>query len=157
MSEPTGPESPARRSAEPGADKTRPGRLRRRGRAPQDDGVAPVVPNPGQLVGDEVAGTSDRGNPVAWTSLLLAVVLTVFHAVYALDAQGAAVRGEDVYTSIWLFVTLVLGLAAALLGIVGIAQRRRPRWPALAGLAVGLNGFLVAVFAWIGALMNPGV
>lgn len=160
MTEPTGYGTPERRpedraeDALPAEDSGRAGRgLRRRAaRDPQD--VTPVAADPGPP-GEERPVTG-RGNPVAWTSLLVAVVLTIWQAVYALSVQGVAPPDQDLYTSVSLFVTLILGLAAAVLGLVGIAQRRRPRWPALAGLAVGLNAFLVAVFSWIGGLMNTG-
>jgi len=157
MTEPTGPEIPARRPDEPGLpadDTARHGRglRRRRGRDGQD--LTPAVTDtdlPGE--GRREPG---RGNPVAWTSLLVAVVLTVWQAVYALSLERVAAPDQDLYTSVSLFVTLILGLAAAVLGLVGISQRRRPRWPALAGLAVGLNAFIVAAFSWIGGLMNTG-
>ena len=112
----------------------------------------------GPAKGERAPGRPDRpaGNPVGWTALLVAVVLTVWQAVYALTVQGVAAAGQDTYTSVSLFVSLVLGLAAAVLGVVGISQRRRPRWPSLVGLAVGLNVFLVSVFSWIGGLMNTG-
>jgi hypothetical protein len=157
MTEPTGPETPARRSEEPGLSAdgdARHGRGLRRRQARGGDDLAPGAADT-DLPG-EGGWATGRGNPVAWTSLLVAVVLTVWQAVFALSVERVAAPDQDLYTSVSLFVTLILGLAAAVLGLVGISQRRRPRWPALAGLAVGLNAFLVAVFSWIGGLMNTG-
>ncbi|GAA4432503.1 hypothetical protein GCM10023169_38280 [Georgenia halophila] len=96
-----------------------------------------------------------KGNPVAWTALLVAVVLTVWQAIYSLTVVGTD-SDQETFTSVSLFITLVLGLAATVLGIVSIAQRRSPRWPGLAGLSVGLYAFIIAVFSWIGGLMNTG-
>jgi len=94
---------------------------------------------------------------VAWTALLVAAVLTVWQAIYSLTVVGVeASRDDDMYTSVSLFVTLVLGLAALVLGIVSIAQRRAPRWPGLVGLSVGTYAFIIAVFSWVGGLMNAG-
>ncbi|MPV37543.1 hypothetical protein [Georgenia subflava] len=164
MSDPTGPETPARpsRDEDPavggsGRERRALGRTGRRGGGRRgDDDAAVVAPNSGALLADGLTSTGRKGNPVAWTALLVAAVLTVWQAVYALSVQGVSTASQDVYTSVSLFVSLVLGLSAAVLGVVGIAQRRHPRWPALVGLAVGLNVFLVSVFSWIGGLMNTG-
>lgn len=122
------------------------GRRRRARGGEGTDGAA--VPGGGQ--------TRAKTNAVAWTALLVAVVLTIWQAVYALSIGGVAMTSEDTYRSVSLFVSLILSLAAAVLGIVAIAQRRHPRWPGLVGLAVGVNVFVVSVFSWIGGLMNTG-
>ncbi|MFC7405941.1 hypothetical protein [Georgenia alba] len=109
-------------------------------------GTGSGVPKPG----------APKGNPVAWTALLVAVVLTIWQAVYSLTVLGIDPPDQETFTSVSLFITLVLGLAALVLGIVSIAQRRAPRWPGLVGLSVGIYAFIVAVFSWIGGLMNQG-
>ncbi|UNX53649.1 hypothetical protein MF406_11685 [Georgenia sp. TF02-10] len=93
-------------------------------------------------------------NPVGWTGLLLAVALTVWEAIYNFNVVASDVVSGDVQTSVNLFVCLVVGLAAVVLGIVAIAQRRRPVWPGLVALGVGLNGFLIGVAAWLGGLQG---
>lgn len=101
-------------------------------------------------LGPGVPSARAGGNAVGWTALLLAVVLTAWQAVYALAAEQ--VSDPDLYQSVALFVSLVLGLAAAVLGIVALAQRRLPRWPGLVALAVGLHVFVVSLFAWVGGI-----
>lgn len=106
-----------------------------------------------------VRASRDRA-VVSWIALLVAVLLTVWEAISSLHLGGIDPANDPAawnsFYPISLFVTLVLGLAAAVLGIVGIAQRRRPAWPGLAGLAVGLYAFIGAVFAWVGGLMDTG-
>ena len=92
-----------------------------------------------------------RNDAVAWTALVVAVALTVWQAVYAYSA-GAPGGADETYTAVNRFVSLILSLVAAVLGVVSLAQRRHPTWPALAGLAVGLNGFVVSVTAWLGGV-----
>ncbi|MHB1065773.1 MAG: hypothetical protein ACYC1Z_15010 [Georgenia sp.] len=109
------------------------------------------TPRPATIPG---RGGGRGGNPVGWTALLLAVVLTAWKAVYAVAAQR--VGDPALYESISLFVSLILGLSAAVLGIVALAQRHGPRWPGLVGLAIGLHVFVVALFFWIGTLAGVG-
>ncbi|ROR74055.1 hypothetical protein [Bogoriella caseilytica] len=108
---------------------------------------------------DEPAAGRDKAI-VSWIALLVAVLLTVWEAISSLHLGGIDPANDpsawNSFYPVSLFVTLVLGLAAAVLGIVGIAQRRQPRWPGLAGLAVGLYAFVGAVFAWVGGLMDTG-
>lgn len=92
------------------------------------------------------------GSPVAWTAVLLAAVLTVWQAVYVFSQAVRPDTRDEVVAAVSLFVHLVVGLAAAVLGVVALSQRHRPAWPALAGLAVGLNGFLLGVAGWLGGL-----
>ena len=92
-----------------------------------------------------------RSDAVAWTAFAVAVALTVWQAVYAYSA-GAPGGADETYTAVNRFVSLILSLVAAVLGVVSLAQRRRPTWPALAGLAIGLNGFIVSVTAWLGGV-----
>ncbi|RPF28821.1 hypothetical protein [Georgenia muralis] len=97
------------------------------------------------------AGSERRTDAVAWTALVVAVALTVWQAVYAYSA-GAPGGADETYTAVNRFVSLILSLVAAVLGVVSLAQRRHPTWPALAGLAIGLNGFIVSVTAWLGGV-----
>lgn len=92
-----------------------------------------------------------RSDAVAWTAFAVAVALTVWQAVYAYSA-GAPGGADETYAAVNRFVSLILSLVAAVLGVVSLAQRRRPTWPALAGLAIGLNGFIVSVTAWLGGV-----
>ncbi|WP_341358178.1 hypothetical protein V5H98_10280 [Georgenia sp. M64] len=92
-----------------------------------------------------------RSDAVAWTAFAVAVALTVWQAVYAYSA-GAPGGADETYTAVNRFVSLILSLVAAVLGVVSLAQRRHPMWPALAGLAIGLNGFIVSVTAWLGGV-----
>lgn len=116
--------------------------------------------NPGAgRAGKEPSGVREKA-VVSWTALLVAVLLTVWEAIASLRLGGIDPASDPAawnsFYPVSLFVTLVLGLAAAVLGVVGIAQRRKPTWPGLAGLAVGLYAFIGAVFAWVGGLMDTG-
>lgn len=118
--------------------------------APADSPRRPATDQGGSPAEAGARAGALSGNAVGWTALLLAVVLTVWLAIYELAAGRVA--DAELYESISRFVSLILALAAAVLGIVALAQRRGPRWPGLVGLAVGLHAFLVAVFSWIGTL-----
>ena len=73
---------------------------------------------------------------------------------YALNASAIDAGGSGGARSIVTFGSLILGLAGAVLALVGLAQRRLPRWPSTVGLAIGVYAFTIAVFGWIGGLMN---
>lgn len=95
-------------------------------------------------------------NMTGWLSLVVAVLLLALQVFYALNAtsiDGGALEG---YRSVITFGSLILGLAGAVLALVGMAQHRRPRWPSTVGLAIGTYAFIIAVASWIGGLMNAG-
>ncbi|MDD9206512.1 hypothetical protein PU560_08535 [Georgenia sp. 10Sc9-8] len=108
--------------------------------------------------GGRSGGTGERARParntVGWVALFVAVLLTAWQVVVALTIQGVADASQEVYSAVSLFVTLILAVGAVVLGLVGMSQRRPPRWPALVGLAVGAAAFLVTVASWVGGLMN---
>ncbi|MEE6288271.1 hypothetical protein V2J52_11460 [Georgenia sp. MJ173] len=119
--------------------------------------------------GGRSSGTSDRGGAGAssgqpdrpatgsrlgWVALTVAVVLLVWQVVYGLTVAGPGLDTREAYTSVWLLISLVLGVGAAVLGIVAASQRVAPRWPATTALAVGTYVFLVCIATWAGNLIS---
>ncbi|MCM3661564.1 hypothetical protein M3148_11275 [Georgenia satyanarayanai] len=105
-------------------------------------------------------GSSGRGarkpqradrNRLGWIAITVAGLLTAWQIVYAITVESVANR--DTYESIGLMLVLVLAVGSLVLGIVALAQRALPRWPAVAALAVGVYAFIVAIAGWIGRLM----
>lgn len=93
-------------------------------------------------------------NGLSWIALALAVVLGVWQIIYAITMQTMTSDSQEVYTSVWLLISLVLAVACGVLGIVALSQRARPRWPATASVAIGSYVFLVSLAFWIGGLMG---
>lgn len=93
-------------------------------------------------------------NTTGWVSLLVALALLGLQIYYALNASVIDSGGQQGYRAVITFGSLILGLAGAVLALVGMAQRRTPRWPSLVGLSIGTYAFIIAVFSWIGGLMN---
>lgn len=112
-------------------------------RKPGTSGTVPGTPR----------GSGDGANPpdrsrLGWVALAVAGVLAGWQVVYALTGPGSG--GSDVYTSVWLLVSLVLAVGAMVLGLVALSQHAVPRWPATAALAIGGYAFVVSVATWIG-------
>lgn len=93
-------------------------------------------------------------NTTGWLSVLVAVALLALQIYYALNATTIDTDAGGGARSIITFGSLILGLAGAVLALVGLAQRRSPRWPSTVGLSIGVYAFTIAVFSWIGGLMD---
>ena len=109
--------------------------------------------------GPTTAATGPRGADVrpsrlGWVGLTVTAVLLVWQVIYAVNVVGPGLDGGEVYTSVWLLISLVLAVGAVVLGIVAASQRVSPRWPATAALAVGTYVFLVCIATWAGSLMG---
>ena len=98
------------------------------------------------------ARAQQPGNPIGWVALAAAVVVTFMQAAFNYTVPGVA-DSESPARAVLLFLSLIGGVVAAVLGVVALAQKRSPRWPSTAALAVGLNVFLVTVAAWVGSLV----
>lgn len=104
------------------------------------------------------AGRGARdGSRVPWVALGVAAVLTLWQIIYSITLHTVAEASQDVYTSVSLFVSLILAVGALVLGIVARSQHHTPRWPATAAIAIGVYVFVVCVAAWIGGLMASPV
>lgn len=97
------------------------------------------------------APSSDR---LGWIALSVTVLLTVWHVVYFVNLGPANPDGQDVYISVFLFVSLVLAVATAVLGIVALSQRATPRWPAISAVSIGVYGFLTVAASWLGGMLG---
>ncbi|PYF99206.1 hypothetical protein SAMN05216184_10888 [Georgenia satyanarayanai] len=112
---------------------------------------------PGGPQGSSAAGRESRKpqrgerSRLGWIAITVAGLLTAWQVVYAITVESVANR--DTYESIGLMLVLVLAVGSLVLGIVALAQRVLPRWPAVAALAVGVYAFIVAIAGWIGRLM----
>jgi peptidoglycan/LPS O-acetylase OafA/YrhL len=95
------------------------------------------------------------GSRVPWVALGVAAVLTLWQVIYSLTLHTMDAESQDVYTAVALFISLILGVAAIVLGAVALSQGHRPRWPATAALAIGVYVFVVTVASWVGGLMAP--
>ncbi len=84
----------------------------------------------------------------------MAVVLTAWQVIYAITVQGMNEASSEVYTSVWLLISLVLAVGCAVLGIVAVSQRSQQRWPAIAALSIGVYVFLVCIATWVGQLLT---
>lgn len=93
------------------------------------------------------------GNPTGWVGLAVAVVVTFMRAAFNYTIPGVN-AADSPARSVLLFLSLIGGVVAAVLGVVALASRRSPKWPGVAALAVGLNVFLVTVAAWVGSLVS---
>ncbi len=92
------------------------------------------------------------GNPVGWSGLLVSVVVVAIQAAFQFNAPGVSPGTSNPLNSVLLFVSLVGGVVAAVLGIVALSSRRAPAWPGWVTLGVGLDVFLVSVAAWLGSI-----
>jgi hypothetical protein len=92
------------------------------------------------------------GNPTGWVGLAVAVVVTFMQAAFNYTVPGVA-DTESPARAVLLFLSLIGSVVAAVLGVVSLASKRAPQWPATAALAVGLSVFLVTVAAWVGSLV----
>lgn len=110
-------------------------------------GARPAAPRPG---GDAPGGA--RGK-LSWIALAVAVVLTAWQVIYAITVQGMNEANIEVYTSVWLLISLVFAVGSAVLGIVAVSQRSQQRWPAIAALSIGVYVFLVCIATWTGELL----
>ncbi len=89
------------------------------------------------------------GNPIGWVALAVAVVVTFMQAAFNYTVPGVA-DSESPARAVLLFLShRRRRRRGARRG--GLAQKRSPRWPSIAALAVGLNVFLVTVAAWVGS------
>ncbi|MBD8063453.1 hypothetical protein [Oceanitalea stevensii] len=115
-------------------------------------GTTPGGPQGSSSTGRE-ARKPQRGdrNRLGWIAITVAGLLTAWQIVYAITVES--VGNRDTYESIGLMLVLVLAVGSLVLGIVALAQRVVPRWPAVAALAVGVYAFIVAIAGWIGRLM----
>lgn len=102
------------------------------------------------------AGTRE-GSKVPWVALGVAAALTVWQVIYSITLHTVAEASQEVYTSVSLFVSLILAVGALVLGIVARSQHHTPRWPATAAIAIGVYVFVVCVAAWVGGLMASPV
>lgn len=116
----------------------------------------PAADRPSTKGEPKAAPARTRGEPntTGWLSVLVAVALLALQIYYALNATAIDGDGAGGTRSILTFGSLILGLAGAVLALVGMAQRRTPRWPSTVGLSIGVYAFTIAVFSWIGGLMN---
>lgn len=102
---------------------------------------------------EEAGVTRREPNTTGWVSLLMVLGLLALQVYSALNVRQIA-DGDTSLQSLLVFGSLILGLAAAVLALVGLGQRRRPHWPSWVGLSVGVYAFVIAVFSWIGGAMN---
>ena len=114
------------------------------------DSPRPADPAPSRKA--PASGVSS-GNPTGWVGLGVAVVVTAMQAAFNYNVPGV-VAAQSPARSVLLFLSLIGGVVAAVLGVVALAARRTPRWPGVAALAIGLNVFLVSVAAWVGSLVT---
>ncbi|MFC4555511.1 hypothetical protein [Georgenia faecalis] len=126
------------------------GRTARFGRSRRSEGTTTAT-TPGKR------GEQGAQSRVSWVGLAVAAVLAAWQIIYSITLQTTAEANRDVYTSVSLFVSLILAVGAAVLGTVALSQRHLPRWPAVAAVAIGVYVFLVCVASWIGGLMASPV
>lgn len=97
---------------------------------------APMPPIPG------------RPHPLPWIALALGVaspVVTLLSSAAGLIGLSAALGVVDASS----VVAWVLGIAAVVVGIVALAQRRRPATPAILGIALPVVGHVVLLGLWV--------
>ena len=143
-----GPATPPRTSDTPttAAQPATSGRDARDRDARGRQGATVPAPQEGRVKGEP--------NTTGWLSVLVAVALLALQIYYALNATTIDTDAGGGARSIITFGSLILGLAGAVLALVGLAQRRSPRWPSTVGLSIGVYAFTIAVFSWIGGLMD---
>ncbi|MEE6272882.1 hypothetical protein [Georgenia wangjunii] len=107
--------------------------------------------------GSGPGGGAREGSRVPWVALGVAAVLTLWQIIYSITFHTVAEESQEVYTSVSLFVSLILAVGAFVLGIVARSQHHTPRWPATAAVAIGVYVFVVCVASWIGGLMASPV
>lgn len=108
------------------------------------------TPAGGRDAAERKRGDRSR-NRLGWIAITVAGLLTAWQIIYAVTVES--VENIETYESIGLMLVLVLAVGSLVLGIVALAQRVSPRWPAVAALAVGIYAFVVAIAGWIGRLM----
>ena len=96
------------------------------------------------------AGGTAR-NRLGWVALTVTGLLTAWQIIFSITVESVANR--QTYESIGLMLVLVLAVGSLVLGIVALAQRVSPRWPAVSALAVGAYAFVVAIAQWVGGLV----
>lgn len=94
------------------------------------------------------------GNPVGWVGLAVAVAVTAIQVAFAYTVPGVETDTVNPARSVLLFLSLIGGVVAAVLGSVALASRRQPRWSGIVAVAIGLNVFLVSVASWVGSLVT---
>lgn len=140
----------------------------RAGRPPGRDTDAPGTPASPPGSGDPGPGSPaggggkageperSRGSRLGWIALGVTGLLAVWHVIYFVNLASVTTERQDVFISVFLFVSIVLAVASAVLGIVALSQKALPRWPATASLSVGIYAFLIVVASWLGGIMAAG-
>lgn len=122
--------------------------------APRPATTSPEPPAPGRSDSKRSSTQSEAlpGNPVGWSGLLVAVIVTAIQGWFQYNAPGIGSSTSNPLNSVLLFLSLIGGVAAVVLAIVALASRRAPVWPGWIALGVGLNVFVVSVAAWLGSV-----
>lgn len=97
----------------------------------------------------EKAAQSEGGS-LPWIALLVGIIVIAWRAIFGYRTVGLA-AGDSLHT-LSNMGAIMLGLATLVLGIVALAQRRRPAWPAVAASAIGLQAFAVGIVTWLATL-----
>ncbi|MGM0385109.1 MAG: hypothetical protein ACQERF_03890 [Actinomycetota bacterium] len=119
---------------------------------PADKPSTPDRNTPDKKRPEPTGKVQQPGNPSGWVGLAVAVVVTFMQAAFNYTVPGVA-DSESPARAVLLFLSLIGSVVAAVLGVVSLASKRAPQWPATAALAVGLSVFLVTVAAWVGSLV----
>ncbi|MDO5724146.1 MAG: hypothetical protein Q4P33_07105 [Flaviflexus sp.] len=91
-----------------------------------------------------------EGGTLPWIALLVGLIVITWRAIFGYRTVGLA-AGDSLHT-LSNMGAIMLGLATLVLGIVALAQRRRPTWPAVAASAIGLQAFAVGIVTWLATL-----
>lgn len=96
------------------------------------------------------AERSAESGSLAWISLLAGIVVICWQAIFGYRTVG--LPAADSLHTLSNMGAIMLGLATLVLGIVALAQRRKPSWPAIAASAIGLQAFAVGIVTWMATL-----
>ena len=87
---------------------------------------------------------------LSWLALFCGMCVVGWQAYFGYKTFG--LEANDSLHIIANMGAILLGLATFILGTVSLAQRRRPFWPAISGLSLGLAAFVIHLITWFASL-----
>lgn len=85
-----------------------------------------------------------------WFAFIAGIIVVCWQALFGYTTVGQA--SDATIHTVANMGAILLGLAAIVLSLVSLQRRRSDNWPALIGLALGAEGFIVHLATWLGTL-----